>query len=74
MEKRTFEIDGQEIEVCPFIDEEEANKSIEEIEEMYAASRMTESDAAELFGCDIDQVDFTDDEMGWLDELIEEDE
>lgn len=70
--RKTVVIDGQVIEPVPFIDEEEANRSVEEIEEMYEASRMTESDAAELFGVDIGQIDFSDEEMGWLDELIEE--
>ncbi len=72
MKKKTFMLNGEEIEVASNIDEEEANRSIEEIEEMYAASEMTESDAADLFGVDISRIDFTDEEMGWLDDLIEE--
>ncbi len=72
MKKKTFIMDGQVIEVSPFIDEEEANKTDEEIEEMYNASKMTDSDAADLFGVDISRVDLSDPEMGWLDDLIEE--
>lgn len=72
--RKTFMLDGEEIEVSPDIDEEEANRSVEEVDEMYAASEMTESDAADLFGVDISRIDFTDEEMEWLDELIEEEE
>lgn len=39
---------------------------------MHDASRMTDSDAAELFGVDIGEVDLSDDNMKWLDELIDE--
>lgn len=52
-------------------DEEEVD---EEIEELYAASRMTEEDTAELLNMNPDDIDLSDDDMAWLDTKGKEEE
>lgn len=72
MKRKTFLFDGQEIEVAPEVTEEEEKMTMDDIDEMYEATRMTDSDAADLFGVDISEVDLSDDEMKWLDKIIAE--
>jgi hypothetical protein len=45
--------------------------TIEEIDEMYDAAKLTTEEAAEMFGLDPDEVDLSDDDMSWVDRIGE---